>query len=161
MYRIYNLFWLQLTLQGYFLHLGWLFSPNPESLSFCQCLSSMVCILHAIFSEFLTLFLSQIQTAWWYFPSEKDKWQNYYSYIQVVLVGILNDRNTGSVNWKLRRKSEFHMGYESTILHDQARHTNHWATRDSTVSKSEMWVFDCIMQSHSQFSDDELAHMNL
>ena len=47
------------------------------------------------------------------------------------------------------------MGFEPTILRDLVGCSNHWATGDSMVSKSEMWVHHAVTQPN-----DVLAHMS-
>jgi len=53
------------------------------------------------------------------------------------------------------KKSEFHMGFEPTILRDLVGCSNHWATGDSMVSKSEVWVHHAVTEPN-----DVLVHMN-
>ena len=58
------------------------------------------------------------------------------------------------------RKNPSPKWFEPTTLRDLFGCSNHWASRDSVVSKGEMWVFhsSCMTQLQSEITTESIAH---
>ena len=71
---------------------------------------------------------------------EVDKFVFLVENFQVSDIEIQRDSKCMKPQMETRKKFELQMGFKPTTLRDLDGCSNHWATRDSMVSKDEMWA---------------------